>query len=49
MREKILVVDDEKLICKMLSQRLAMRGFDVMTAKDACEFYFAGFSKEKNN
>ena len=34
MKEKILVIDDEKAITKLLSLRLAPRGFEVMTATD---------------
>ncbi len=38
MRQRILVVDDEKLIRELLRHKLAGLGFEVVTAQDAKEF-----------
>lgn len=38
MGQRILVVDDEKLIRELLYRKLSALGFDVVTARDAKEF-----------
>ncbi len=37
MTEKILIVDDEEMICSLLAKRLAMEGFECVTANNVQE------------
>lgn len=45
MSQKILVVDDEKLIRELLRHKLLAMGFEVVTAQDAKEFRECAFAE----
>ena len=46
MRQRILVVDDEKPIRELLRHKLSASGFEVVTAKNAKEFWECAFLRK---
>ena len=46
MKQRILVVDDEKLIRELLRHKLSALGFEVVTAKNAKEFSECAFARK---